>query len=260
MFFTVYLTTNKITNTKYIGKHITNNLDDSYLGSGMLLIKAINKYGSENFEKEILYVFDNEKEMNEKEKELITEDIVKSSEYYNIALGGQGGNIVLFKENINYEKICEKMSIVQQKNREKSSERAKRQHINKEIGMYGKSQSDYQKKRVSEVMKNKKVSRETIEKQKKSYRETVDHPDYVNPNKGRKQPLERVLKMKDTLSKLMSGNNNPMFGKNHSENTKIKISMSAKNRQKKECKYCGKFFSPSTHSRWHNDNCKEKIL
>ena len=41
----------------------------SYFGSGIALLKAIAKHGKENFVKEILFVFDTEEEMNNKEKE-----------------------------------------------------------------------------------------------------------------------------------------------------------------------------------------------
>ena len=40
-----YITTNKINGKRYVGMHSTDNIDDKYLGSGQLLIKAINKYG-----------------------------------------------------------------------------------------------------------------------------------------------------------------------------------------------------------------------
>lgn len=55
----------------YTGKHQTDNLDDGYMGSGKLIRRAIAKYGAENFTKEILHAFENEEEMNAKEKELV---------------------------------------------------------------------------------------------------------------------------------------------------------------------------------------------
>ena len=74
MNYTVYKITNLINRKYYIGSHITKNLKDDYMGSGKILIRAINKSGLKNFKKEILYIFDNEKQMFAKEKELINVD------------------------------------------------------------------------------------------------------------------------------------------------------------------------------------------
>lgn len=90
MRFTIYQTTNKINGKIYIGKHQTENPDDSYLGSGIALKNAIKKYGIENFKKDILFDFDTEKEMNIKEKELLTEEFVKRKDNYNKGVGGEG--------------------------------------------------------------------------------------------------------------------------------------------------------------------------
>jgi hypothetical protein len=52
----VYKTTNIINNKIYVGKDARNS--PSYLGSGKLLKEAIEKYGKENFVKEVLEVCD----------------------------------------------------------------------------------------------------------------------------------------------------------------------------------------------------------
>ena len=91
MFYTVYQITNKINGKIYIGKHQTKDLNDGYMGSGKNLHSAIAKCGIENFQKEILFQFDNEEEMNAKEAELVTEEFCLSEDTYNICPGGQGG-------------------------------------------------------------------------------------------------------------------------------------------------------------------------
>lgn len=49
----VYLTTNLITGKQYVGSH-NGDINDSYLGSGKIMLKTIKKNGKENFKREIL--------------------------------------------------------------------------------------------------------------------------------------------------------------------------------------------------------------
>lgn len=88
MKYTVYRTTNLVNGKFYIGVHKTKNPNDSYLGSGSAFRKAVDKYGSENFKKEVLFIFDNEQDMLSKEKELVTEEVVKDQNCYNQIGGG----------------------------------------------------------------------------------------------------------------------------------------------------------------------------
>jgi hypothetical protein len=87
MFYTIYKITNKINNKFYIGKHQTKDINDGYMGSGKLIKKAIKKYGIDNFKKEILFIFNNEEEMNATEKELV----IINEQSYNLCEGGKGG-------------------------------------------------------------------------------------------------------------------------------------------------------------------------
>lgn len=91
MFYTIYKVTNQINGKIYIGKHQTNDPNDWYLGSGKNLKRAFEKHGRSNFKKEILFVFDNEQEMNDKEIEIVNEDFVARKDTYNLCVGGQGG-------------------------------------------------------------------------------------------------------------------------------------------------------------------------
>lgn len=101
----IYKTTNLINDKFYIGKDEKNNPD--YLGSGLLLNRAIKKCGRDNFKKEIIETCVTRKELNEKEIYWIKE--LKAIEKgYNIALGGAGGNT--YTNNPNLPEIIEKLS------------------------------------------------------------------------------------------------------------------------------------------------------
>lgn len=87
-YYYVYKITNNVNNKEYIGFHSTNDLDDGYMGSGKLLIKAIEKYGIENFSKIILKFFDNKKSAEEYERFLVNEEYVNREDTYNLTIGG----------------------------------------------------------------------------------------------------------------------------------------------------------------------------
>lgn len=63
-YFGIYKITNLLNGKMYIGKHITTNLDDGYMGSGILITRAVKKHGVENFRKEWIMFCEDEEEMN----------------------------------------------------------------------------------------------------------------------------------------------------------------------------------------------------
>lgn len=101
----IYITTNIINGKKYIGKDERNN--PNYLGSGIELKLAIKKYGKQNFIKETLAETINRYELQELEKYYIDYyNAQKSSIFYNIAPGGDGGKLKLnysYREKPVYE-------------------------------------------------------------------------------------------------------------------------------------------------------------
>lgn len=90
MYFTVYKTTNLINGKYYIGAHKTEDINDFYLGSGVALRKAIQKYGRENFQKEILSITDTPEKMFLEEQKLTVYGLGKE-DCYNMMPGGSGG-------------------------------------------------------------------------------------------------------------------------------------------------------------------------
>ena len=87
----VYIITNKVNHKFYIGKHSTNNLNDGYMGSGITIHNAIQKYGLENFNKRILCFCDSAQDALNVEKFLVTENLIKRDDCYNMKVGGSGG-------------------------------------------------------------------------------------------------------------------------------------------------------------------------
>ncbi len=92
----IYKITNLINDKIYVGKQETTRKD--YLGSGTLIKKAIKKYGRENFKKEILEYCETKEELNEREIYWI-EKLNAIKEGYNIATGGEGGDLSKYRKN-----------------------------------------------------------------------------------------------------------------------------------------------------------------
>lgn len=93
MYYIVYKTTNLINNKIYVGIHKQPTLKfDGYLGSGLLLNRAINNIGRDNFIRELLFSYNTLDESRSKEKEIVNEDFCKREDTYNISIGGTGGN------------------------------------------------------------------------------------------------------------------------------------------------------------------------
>ena len=91
MYGYIYKTTNLINNKIYIGQHKVKEekIDNSYYGSGKLILQAIKKYGKENFEVEILEWCPDKEILAEKEIYYI-EKFKSKSIYgnYNMSDGG----------------------------------------------------------------------------------------------------------------------------------------------------------------------------
>lgn len=87
-YYTIYKITNNINSKYYIGKHITDDPYDNYMGSGRAIQNAIKKYGKENFSKEILCLAETEEEMNILEEKYVN---YKDDMCYNMTVGGKGG-------------------------------------------------------------------------------------------------------------------------------------------------------------------------
>ena len=92
MYGYIYKTTNLLNGKIYIGKK-KGEFTEKYKGSGKYLKNAINKYGVENFKVEVIEYCETLEEQNEKEKYWIAYYRNQNVEMYNIANGGDWGDI-----------------------------------------------------------------------------------------------------------------------------------------------------------------------
>ena len=96
MYGYIYLTTNLTTGKKYLGQHKAKSFDNKYLGSGSLLLKELQEFGTENFSCSILEslndvptICNSKEELNASERYYIKLfNCVDSNEYYNLHPGG----------------------------------------------------------------------------------------------------------------------------------------------------------------------------
>jgi len=161
----IYKTTNLINNKFYIGKDSKNN--EEYLGSGILLTKAIKKYGKCNFKKEIIEVCESIDHMNQREKYWISFYDSKNKKIgYNIAEGGDGGktqeiswNKGKKKEDMESIKITGEKNSIALKGKKQSIEtidKRRRSHNGRKL-------TELQKEKISKSLKGRSLSKETKE-------------------------------------------------------------------------------------------------
>ena len=151
----IYKTINKINNKIYIGKDSKDKLD--YYGSGLILKRAIKKYGMENFEKEILQECTSQEELNEAEKYWIKKENSLIPNGYNIAFGGAGGDTI--SKNPNKFLIGKNISEGKKRSNYFHSEKTKKQISKKHLG---KKLPEETKIAISKTLKEKYKSGEII--------------------------------------------------------------------------------------------------
>ncbi len=92
-YYTNYVIENLLNGRFYYGAHETFDLDDDYQGSGDLIKLAIAKYWWVNFRKWYVWFGESKAEMFRLETMVVDEEFVARPDTYNIALGGDVGNI-----------------------------------------------------------------------------------------------------------------------------------------------------------------------
>ena len=174
MFYIVYKTTNLINGKFYVGQHNTS-ANDGYLGSGKNILRAIRKYGKENFVRETLeYCTSND--VNEKEIFWIKKlNSVNNKVGYNLHKGGTGGNVVDWTKE---KRIQHSEKMIGRKHSEETKKKMSKVKIGKNNSFYGKQHS-----------------KETIDIIKKLVVERGGHLGQNNPMFGKNHSMESKNKI-----------------------------------------------------------------
>lgn len=196
-FYGIYKITNKSNGKMYIGQHITDNLDDGYLGSGAIMKKALKKYGEDAFTKEWLEFAENAEDLNYLERMYVDEEWLARPDTYNLVLGGSSHpQPTSIRRRIS---TTLKGHAVSEEARKKMSEVSK-----------GRKCSDETKAKMSVAHKGRKrppMSEETKQKLRAA------NLGSMNPNYGK--PRSQETKMKIGAKSR---------GRRHTEETRRKIS------------------------------------
>jgi len=232
----IYKTTNLINGKIYIGRDKNNNPD--YFGSGKILQLAFNKYGIENFKKEILEDCESLEKLNEQEKYWI--NYYNSTDRkigYNIALGGNGGDTI--SNNPKKNEIAETHSNWMKENNPTRGRKRTEDEIEKwkdsYVGKYlGENNPNYGKKRNEET-------KELQSKIRKEWHSNLSEEEKIKI--GNKISESNKGKLGNTWTDEQKKNhsewmkeNNPMKGKTHTDEVKQRISEANKKPKSEETK------------------------
>lgn len=179
MFGYIYKTTNLINNKIYIGKR-QGEFTEQYKGSGKILRRAINKYGVENFKTEIICKCDSIEELNDSEIKFIKEYKDKFKDMcYNIAAGGNGGNVYLYNED-EKKKFINKMTMI---NRQRCSTKEFKLKASENMRQRYKNKDEREKQsiRIKEAWKNEELRKKQKEVVKNSWKKRSGQPKLKIP-------------------------------------------------------------------------------
>lgn len=161
MYGYVYLTTNMINGTKYIGQHVCNHFDETYKGSGKLLRRAFQKYGWDNFSCTLVESANSKEDLDKLEIKHIKELKSSGDQYYNITDGGSGpGSFHSYMTDEQFEEVRTKISRALKSNPPVLSDSG-RESIRKHT--IERNKSDYMKEVCAKRNKERVWKQETLD-------------------------------------------------------------------------------------------------
>lgn len=217
----------------YYGKHSTNNLNDGYICSSLILQRYLKKYPNGYYRK-ILHLYNTKEELNKTEYDLIHPHLNK---FYclNLREGGEGGALSEESQRKQAEKL---------KGRKQPEEMIKKRALSNT----GKKRTQETKDKISKALKGNSACGRPGHKETEETRKKISEAKKGNKNpmfgkdpwnkgisigplseehkkkisKGGKQRYLNHPEERKKISDRVKGENHPMFGKHHSEESKKK--------------------------------------
>lgn len=179
MYGYVYVTVNTINNRKYVGQHKAEEYDESYLGSGKILRNAIKKYGRDAFVQYFVCSAESKEELDRKERWCI--DFYKQElgrQCYNIANGGNGGDVFAYASEDVKQAFVEKMTVI-------NRERCRTEEFRKQASEHGRARyadqaaRDLHAEKIKETWNDPKMRAAQSQRLKKIFAEYPKDQSYL---------------------------------------------------------------------------------
>lgn len=159
--------------------HSTEDLNDGYFGSGLLIQRSIKAHGADEHVREILEYASDRESLRELEKQLVTEEILKDPLCMNIKLGGEGG----WKDVNQWPET-----------RDRSMTEEQKEQIRKSL--LGRKRSEETKKKIGEAHRGMKKVPHTEEAKRKIREGNLKMAGERNGFFGKKHTEESKAKMR----------------------------------------------------------------
>lgn len=214
----IYITTNMVNGKKYLGQKKFNKGWETYLGSGTYFNRAVDKYSEDNFDRNIVCFCYSPEELNQVEYDLsVFLDVVESPDWYNLCYGGATNAGYQHSEEDKIKmRAASKIRWSNEEERKKYSEMHKKENLPVEVW-----------ERMLEGLKNRGENDEWKAKLSTIAKERFANPEN-NPMFGRNHTEETKKKQSQLKQGMYVGEKNHFYGKTHTEETKEKLRIANK--------------------------------
>ena len=229
----IYLTTNNVNKLVYVGQHVATEFNPKYKGSGLILKRAIKKYGNKNFKSELIEWCYSQEELDQKEDYWILKyDSNNPEKGYNIKRGGSHGKHSI--ESIKLMSDNAKKAHREPWNKGKTGVYSEevRKSISNSLHLYAsgeKAKSNHPRVKDGKILSEEEYQKGFIvcsEEHEAKKKKAIIRNKFKNTATYNGHPTTR--KERQEIYELTDHSKVSFFGRHHTEETKRKISESEK--------------------------------